>query len=88
MDRFGVSQDSADARENGGVWISDDQQVPDAKTFYANSGDGMAMLSHYVYSMTNVRLRELTPVSYTHLDVYKRQALRPTRSSLRSTAAT
>lgn len=60
MDRFGVSQDSADARENGGVWISDDQQVPDAKTFYANSGDGMAMLSHYVYSMTNVRLRELT----------------------------
>ena len=60
MDRFGVSQDSADARENGGVWISDDQQIPDAKTFYANSGDGMSMLSHYVYSMTNVRLRELT----------------------------
>ena len=48
------------ARENGGVWISDDQQIPDAKTFYANSGDGMSMLSHYVYSMTNVRLRELT----------------------------
>ena len=60
MDRFGVSQDSADARENGGVWISDDQQVPDAKTFYRKTGDGMAMLSHYVCSMTNVRLRELT----------------------------
>ena len=60
MDEFGVSQASVDARENGGVWISDTQLIPDAKTFYSNSGDGMAMLSHYVYDMTNVRLRELT----------------------------
>ena len=28
--------------------------------FYANNGNGLSMLSHYVYSMTNVRLRELT----------------------------
>ena len=60
MDRFGASQASADARDNGGVWISPTQQVPDAKTFYANNGLGTSMLSHYVYSMTNVRLRELT----------------------------
>ena len=60
MDRWGASQDSADARENGGVWISEDQKVPDARVFYANNGNGLSMLSHYVYSMTNVRLRELT----------------------------
>ena len=60
MDRWGASQDSADARENGGVWISEDQKIPDARVFYANNGNGLSMLSHYVYSMTNVRLRELT----------------------------
>ncbi|MCM1501234.1 MAG: SusC/RagA family TonB-linked outer membrane protein [Bacteroidales bacterium] len=60
MDRFGASQASADARDNGGVWISADQFLPDAKTFYANNGNGTSMLSHYVYSMTNVRLREVT----------------------------
>lgn len=60
MDRFGASEDSALARDNGGVWISATQQIPDAKTFYANNGLGTSMLSHYVYSMTNVRLRELT----------------------------
>ncbi|MGM9737383.1 MAG: SusC/RagA family TonB-linked outer membrane protein [Candidatus Cryptobacteroides sp.] len=60
MDRFGASQASADARDEGGVWISETQQLPDAKTFYANNGLGTSMLSHYVYSMTNVRLRELT----------------------------
>lgn len=60
MDEYGVSEASAQARENGGVWVSDTQQIPDAKTFYANSGNGMSMLAHYVYSMTNVRLRELT----------------------------
>ena len=54
MDRWGASQDSADARENGGVWISEDQKVPDARVFYANNGNGLSMLSHYVYSMTNV----------------------------------
>lgn len=60
MDRFGASRASADARDEGGVWISETQQLPDAKTFYANNGLGTSMLSHYVYSMTNVRLRELT----------------------------
>ena len=60
MDRFGASQASADARDEGGVWISETQQLPDVKTFYANNGLGTSMLSHYVYSMTNVRLRELT----------------------------
>ncbi len=60
MDRWGASEDSALARANGGVWISHDQCIPDARAFYANNGNGMSMLSHYVYSMTNVRLRELS----------------------------
>jgi len=60
LDRFGASQASADARDAGGVWISEDQFLTDVKSFYSNSGNGMSMLSHYVYSMTNVRLRELS----------------------------
>ena len=60
MDRWGASKASADARDNGGVWISEDQKLPDVKTFYANNGNGTSMLAHYVYSMTNVRLRELS----------------------------
>lgn len=60
MDRWGASKASADARDNGGVWISGTQKLPDAKTFYANNGNGTSMLAHYVYDMTNVRLRELT----------------------------
>lgn len=60
MDRWGASKASADARDNGGVWISEDQKLPDVKTFYTNNGNGTSMLAHYVYSMTNVRLRELS----------------------------
>lgn len=60
MDRWGASQASADARDAGGVWISEDQFITDVKSFYANNGDGVSMLAHYVYNLTNVRLRELT----------------------------
>ena len=60
MDRWGASEASALAREDGGVWVSDDQKIPDSKVFYSNNGNGLSMLSHYIYSMTNVRLRELT----------------------------
>ncbi len=61
MDRFGVSKASADARENG-IRLSDKQVIAgtNAQVFYNNSGDGMGMLSQYVYNMDNVRLRELT----------------------------
>lgn len=60
LDRWGASQTSADARLDGGVWISSDQKLPDVKAFYANNGNGTSMLAHYVYDMTNVRLRELS----------------------------
>ena len=60
MDRFGVSQASADAREAGGVQISEKQTILSVKDFYSNTGDGTGMLSQYIYNMDNVRLRELT----------------------------
>ncbi|MEG2060923.1 MAG: SusC/RagA family TonB-linked outer membrane protein [Alistipes sp.] len=60
MDRFGVSQASADAREAGGVQISPNQTISGVKDFYNNSGDGTSMMSQYIYNMTNVRLRELS----------------------------
>ncbi|MCD8072973.1 MAG: TonB-dependent receptor [Alistipes sp.] len=60
MDRFGVSKASADARDNGGVRISDTQVITGIKDFYNNTGDGLGMMSQYIYSMTNVRLREIS----------------------------
>ncbi len=60
MDRYGVSQVSADARAAGGVQISDKQTISGVQDFYNNVGDGMGMMAQYVYNMTNVRLRELS----------------------------
>ena len=61
MDRFGVSKDSAVAREEG-IFLAEGQVLPGsaARDFYNNSGDGMGMLSRYVYDMDNVRVRELS----------------------------
>ncbi|MEG0993731.1 MAG: SusC/RagA family TonB-linked outer membrane protein [Bacteroidales bacterium] len=57
MDRFGVSQTSADARENGGVNVNGGMLNPEA--YYSVVGGGTTgVLSQYVYSATNVRLRE------------------------------
>ena len=42
----------------------------------------MALISLFLYSCTPTEKQEIkdyTPVSYTHLDVYKRQILTPTR---------
>ena len=61
MDRFGVSQASAEAREKG-IVLSERQTLPGsaAQEFYNNTGDGMGMTARYVYNMDNVRLRELS----------------------------
>ena len=61
MDRFGVSEASVDARENG-IQLSEHQMLPGsgAQEFFNNTGDGMGMLARYVYDMDNVRLRELS----------------------------
>ncbi|OJW13192.1 SusC/RagA family TonB-linked outer membrane protein [Mucilaginibacter sp. 44-25] len=59
MDRYGVSEASAEAREAGGVPINGGL-VP-AKDYYAVVGGGATGIgAPYVYSATNVRLREAT----------------------------
>ena len=64
MDRFGVSQRSADARLNGGFELPNQGKV-DAKRYFQMIGTGDYQTSaYYLYSATNVRLQELT-LSYT-----------------------
>jgi TonB-linked SusC/RagA family outer membrane protein len=63
MDQFGVSTASATARDNDYVMIND-HKVPYANYYNLVSGGTTGLLAHYVYSATNVRLREAS-VSYT-----------------------
>lgn len=64
MDRFGVSQRSAEARDLGGALLQGQGRV-DAKAYYQMIGTGNYQTSgYYVYSATNIRLQELT-LSYT-----------------------
>jgi hypothetical protein len=63
MDRFGVSETSAKARDEGGVLINN-ERIP-AEPYYSVVGGGVAGIgSMYVYSATNVRLAEAS-LSYT-----------------------
>lgn len=63
MDRFGVSEASAIARDNGGVVVNG-QKIP-AQPYYEVTGGGVAGVgSMYVYSATNVRLAEAS-LGYT-----------------------
>lgn len=60
LDRFGVSQRTANARDMGGALFPGQGRV-DAKTYYQMIGTGNYQTSgYYVYSATNVRLQELT----------------------------
>lgn len=60
LDAFGVSQASADARDNGGA-IVNGRPIP-AREYYQTVGGGPTggIGSMYTYSATNVRLSELT----------------------------
>ncbi|MGJ1434038.1 SusC/RagA family TonB-linked outer membrane protein [Sphingobacterium spiritivorum] len=62
MDGYGTSKASADARDNGGVIING--YNVDAYSYYQVVGRGTGVLSQYVYSATNARLREAS-LSYT-----------------------
>ena len=63
MDNYGVSEASAIARDNDGVWVNGGRL--DAESYYNVTGGGTTgVLSQYVYSMTNIRLRELS-LGYT-----------------------
>lgn len=58
LDRYGVSLITADARDQGGVWISG-KKIPVFQYYSVTSGmSGIGEL--YVYDATNVRLAELT----------------------------
>ena len=61
MDAFGVSKVSAEARDNGGVWVDGHQY--DAERYY-NTVGGQSLMAYYTYDATNVRLQELS-LSYS-----------------------
>ncbi len=61
MDRFGVSEASAIARDNGGVMIPNQGRY-DAKEYYrlvGSSGEA-ELMGYYTYDATNVRLQQLS----------------------------
>ncbi len=63
MDRYGVSKQSADARNKGGVIVNGAQM--DTESYYSVvAGGSEGVLSEYIYSMTNIRLREAS-LGYT-----------------------
>ncbi len=63
MDRFGVSEQSAIARDNGGVVVNG-ERIP-AQPYYEVIGGGVSGVgATYVYSATNVRLAEAS-LGYT-----------------------
>jgi hypothetical protein len=63
LDYYGVSEASAQARDNGGIWVNGGQV--DAEKYYkATAMVSNALPQNYVYDATNVRLQELS-VGYT-----------------------
>ena len=65
LDKFGVSQASADARDQGGFEIPNQGGQYDAKKYYDLTATGDNELAgYYTYSATNVRVQEAS-ISYT-----------------------
>lgn len=63
MDLYGVSQASADARNNGGILINGNDLI-DAHGWYDVISAESGMPQYYTYSATNVRLQEAS-IGYT-----------------------
>ncbi len=63
LDFFGVSQKSADDRNNGGVFIPELGTTVDAQAYYTKIGGRGGIAEPYVYDATNIRIRQLA-VSY------------------------
>ena len=80
MDRFGTSQASADARDNGGVMVNGGK-VNTEKYYSVVGGGTTGLLAFYTYSATNVRLREAT-LGYTFPDQWFRGAVKNVKLSL------
>jgi hypothetical protein len=62
LDQYGVSEASAIARDQGGVVVAG-TRIP-AQSYYANDAGRNGDIANYVYSATNVRLREAS-IGYT-----------------------
>ncbi|MCD8044268.1 MAG: SusC/RagA family TonB-linked outer membrane protein [Tannerellaceae bacterium] len=63
MDQYGVSEASAIARDNGGVYINGGDLIP-AQTWYTAIGSQSGVPQYYTYSATNIRLQEAS-IGYT-----------------------
>jgi outer membrane receptor protein involved in Fe transport len=63
LDLFGVSQRSADARDNGGVDLGNGEKI-DAQKYYGAVAGLNKAVGEYAYSATNFRLREMS-LGYT-----------------------
>lgn len=63
LDRYGVSEASAKARENGGVLINGGDLIS-AQNWYSVVGSELGIPQYYTYSATNVRLQEAR-IAYT-----------------------
>ena len=59
LDYYGVSEATADARDNGYVTINGNDRV-NPETWYKVIGSGTSVPQYYTYSATNVRLQEVT----------------------------
>ena len=60
LDSFGMSQRTADARDNGGALVNG-QRIPAEAYYKTIGGNGASALgAYYTYSMTNIRLGEVT----------------------------
>ena len=64
LDYYGVSEASALARDNGGVYINNGSDLIDANRWYTAIGSGDTVPQYYTYSATNVRLQEAS-IGYT-----------------------
>lgn len=63
MDRYGVSEASAAARDKGGVMINGGDMI-DAERWFTVLGRSSGIPQYYTYSATNVRLQEAS-IGYT-----------------------
>lgn len=63
LDRYGVSEASANARDNGGVVVNGGDVI-DAQKWYTTVGARSGIPQFYTYSATNVRLQEAS-IGYT-----------------------
>lgn len=59
LDKYGVSRESGKARKNGGVEFGG-RKIEDVARFYTITGGRDGVTENYMYSATNVRLRELS----------------------------